>query len=69
MRAAIYVCLSRETGESTSPERQRAACEALCQARGWDVVAVEEDSDISGYSRGLAAQASSGSFPVSPSST
>ncbi|MEU1298872.1 recombinase family protein [Streptomyces shenzhenensis] len=34
MRAAIYVCLSRETGESTSPERQRAACEALCQARG-----------------------------------
>ncbi|WP_409471274.1 recombinase family protein [Streptomyces sp. HC307] len=53
MRAAIYVRLSRETEESTSPERQRAACEALCTARGWQVIAVEEDIDVSGYSRGL----------------
>ncbi|MGP3969429.1 recombinase family protein [Streptomyces sp. 6N223] len=53
MRAAIYVRLSRETEESTSPERQRAACEALCEARGWTVVAVEEDIDVSGFSRGL----------------
>ncbi|PHQ48869.1 hypothetical protein BLA24_27805 [Streptomyces cinnamoneus] len=53
MRAAVYVRLSRETEESTSPERQRAACEALCQARGWQVIAVEEDIDVSGYSRGL----------------
>ncbi|MEW1546031.1 recombinase family protein [Streptomyces tsukubensis] len=53
MRAAIYVRLSRETEESTSPERQRAACEALCQARGWNVATVEEDIDVSGYSRGL----------------
>ncbi|MDI3408424.1 recombinase family protein [Streptomyces cavernicola] len=53
LRAAIYVRLSRETEESTSPERQRAACEALCKARGWKVVAAEEDIDISGYSRGL----------------
>ncbi|MER6097761.1 recombinase family protein [Streptomyces sp. NPDC001728] len=53
MRAAIYVRLSRETEESTSPERQRAACEALCQARGWKVISVEEDIDVSGYSRGL----------------
>src|SRR5919197_5315328 len=53
LRAAIYVRLSRETEESTSPERQRAACEALCKARGWKVIAVEEDIDVSGYSRGL----------------
>ncbi|MFF7789725.1 recombinase family protein [Streptomyces sp. NPDC007991] len=53
MRAAIYVGLSRETQESTSPERQRAACEALCEARGWKVMAAAEDIDVSGYSRGL----------------
>ncbi|MDX2295740.1 MULTISPECIES: recombinase family protein [Streptomyces] len=53
MRAALYVRLSRETENSTSPERQRAACEALCAARGWQVVVVEEDIDVSGYSRGL----------------
>lgn len=53
MRAALYVRLSRETEESTSPERQRAACEALCEARGWKTVAIEEDIDVSGYSRGL----------------
>lgn len=53
MRAAIYVRLSRETEESTSPERQRVACEALCAARGWQVIAVEEDIDVSGYLRGL----------------
>ncbi|QHC25962.1 recombinase family protein [Streptomyces sp. GS7] len=53
MRAALYVRLSRETEESTSPERQRAACEALCEARGWKIVAIEEDIDVSGYSRGL----------------
>jgi site-specific DNA recombinase len=53
MRAAIYVRLSRDTDESTSPERQRAACESLCEARGWTVVAVAEDIDVSGFSRGL----------------
>ncbi|MFJ4676615.1 recombinase family protein [Kitasatospora sp. NPDC088783] len=53
MRAALYVRLSRETEETTSPERQRAACEALCEARGWTVVMVEDDIDVSGFSRGL----------------
>lgn len=53
MRAAIYVRLSRETDETTSPERQRAACEALCEARGWNVIVAEEDIDVSGFSRGL----------------
>jgi site-specific DNA recombinase len=52
-RAAIYVRLSRKTDETTSPERQRAACEALCEARGWEVVAAEEDIDVSGFSCGL----------------
>ncbi|MFF6789068.1 recombinase family protein [Streptomyces filamentosus] len=49
MRAALYVRLSRETENSTSPERQCAACEALCAARGWQVMAVEEDIDVSGW--------------------
>ncbi|WP_158575953.1 recombinase family protein [Streptomyces corynorhini] len=31
----------------------RAACEALCAARGWEVVVAEEDIDVSGFSRGL----------------
>lgn len=53
MRAAVYVRLSRDTEESTSPERQRAACEALCEARGWTVSSVEEDIDVSGFSKGL----------------
>ncbi|MFJ2114401.1 recombinase family protein [Streptomyces sp. NPDC087850] len=53
MRAVLYVRLSRDTEESTSPERQRAACEALCEARGWSVAAIEEDIDVSGFSRGL----------------
>lgn len=52
-RAAIYVRLSRETEETTSPERQRAACEQIGKARGWDVVFVEEDIDVSGFSKGL----------------
>ncbi|MFJ7768918.1 recombinase family protein [Streptomyces sp. NPDC097107] len=35
------------------PERRRAACAALCEARGREVVAAEEDIDVSGFSRGL----------------
>ncbi|MCA1007022.1 recombinase family protein [Rhodococcus hoagii] len=46
-RALIVVRLSRMTDESTSPERQRAACEQLCAARGWEVVGVAEDLDVS----------------------
>ncbi|MER5715142.1 recombinase family protein [Streptomyces sp. NPDC002132] len=60
MRAAIYVRLSRETDETTSPERQRAACEALCEARGWEVVAAEEDIDVSGFLTGAVAAAEVG---------
>ncbi|GAA0946413.1 recombinase family protein [Nonomuraea longicatena] len=53
LRAAIYVRLSRETDESTSPERQLADCRAYCKRNGWEVVMVEEDIDVSGFSGGL----------------
>ncbi|TWS23480.1 recombinase family protein [Tsukamurella sputi] len=41
------VRLSRVTDATTSPERQLAACQELCQARGYDVVGVAEDVDVS----------------------
>ena len=51
VRTAVgYVRISKETEASTSPERQRADIERLCASRGWDLVAVEEDLDISGTS-------------------
>ncbi|MET8339293.1 recombinase family protein [Streptosporangium canum] len=54
LRAAIYVRLSRETDESTSPERQLAECREYCKRHGWEIVIVEEDIDVSGFSGGLA---------------
>lgn len=47
LRALVVVRLSRLTDESTSPERQREACEQLCESRGWTVVGVAEDLDVS----------------------
>ncbi len=47
LRALIVVRLSRLTDESTSPERQRLECERLCAERGWDVVGIAEDLDVS----------------------
>ena len=47
LRALIVVRLSRLTDESTSPERQREACEQLCESRGWTVVGIAEDLDVS----------------------
>ncbi|WP_336819489.1 recombinase family protein [Gordonia sp. MMO-8] len=47
MRALIVVRLSRVTDATTSPERQIAACQELCEARGYDVVGVAEDLDVS----------------------
>ncbi|MBI3217854.1 MAG: recombinase family protein [Mycobacterium sp.] len=46
-RAFSVVRLSRVTDATTSPERQIAACRELCSARGYDVVGVAEDLDIS----------------------
>lgn len=52
VRAAIYTRLSRNrTGDrSDSTTRQEAECRKLAEARGWQVVAVEVDDDLSAYS-------------------
>jgi site-specific DNA recombinase len=46
-KALVVVRLSRMTDESTSPERQRRKCEELCSSRGYDVIGVAEDLDVS----------------------
>lgn len=48
MRALIVVRLSRVTDATTSPERQREICEELCRQRGYDVVGIAQDLDVSG---------------------
>lgn len=48
MRAVIVVRLSRVTDATTSPERQESDCRALAASRGWDVVDVVQDLDVSG---------------------
>lgn len=47
-RALIVVRLSRVTDATTSPERQLAECRGVCDLRGYDVVGVAEDLDVSG---------------------
>jgi site-specific DNA recombinase len=47
VRALICVRLSRSTDATTSPERQLAKCKALCEQRGYKVVGVAEDIDVS----------------------
>ncbi len=47
LRALIVVRLSRLTDATTSPERQEAACRELCATRGYDIVGVAEDLDVS----------------------
>jgi site-specific DNA recombinase len=50
-RAVIYCRQSKDTeGNGLAVARQREACEAIARARGWDVVAVFTDNDMSGYS-------------------
>lgn len=46
-RALIVIRLSRVTDATTSPERQLEACRELCDQRGYDVVGVAEDLDVS----------------------
>jgi len=48
MRALIVVRLSRVTEATTSPERQRQECESLCEQRGFEIVGLAEDLDVSG---------------------
>ncbi len=47
LRALIVVRLSRVTDATTSPERQVSACRELCATRGYEVVGVAEDLDVS----------------------
>lgn len=52
MRAAIYARLSHDPdGTSTAVARQRADCEGLIGARGWELAEVFEDNDISAYNK------------------
>jgi site-specific DNA recombinase len=47
MRALIVVRLSRVTDATTSPERQLQTCQELCAQRGYEVVGIAEDLDVS----------------------
>lgn len=49
MKAAICVRLSKDTDTSTSIERQREACQDVCEARGLAVADVYEDAGVSGF--------------------
>lgn len=50
-RAVIYTRISRDdTGEGVANQRQEEDCRKLAELRGWDVVGVEADISISGYS-------------------
>jgi len=49
---AIYTRVSREdTEQPSSTRRQESACREFAQARGWDIVDVYEDIDVSAYDR------------------
>ena len=51
VRAGIYTRISYDpAGQRAGVERKRLDCEALCLARGWEVVAYLEDNDRSAYS-------------------
>jgi site-specific DNA recombinase len=55
LRVIGYVRLSdyRTDDASTSPQRQREQIAATCLARGWTLVEIVEDLDVSGSDRGL----------------
>jgi DNA invertase Pin-like site-specific DNA recombinase len=48
-RVAGYVRLSKETEDTTSPERQRQAIRRLCRDRGWTLSELFEDIDVSAF--------------------
>ena len=48
-RVAGYVRLSKETEDTTSPERQRQAIRRLCRDRDWTLAETFEDIDVSAY--------------------
>jgi site-specific DNA recombinase len=49
MDAFGYVRLSKWDEKTTSPQRQRKAIAALCKQRGWSLLEVFEDIDVSAY--------------------
>ncbi|WHM36946.1 recombinase family protein [Streptomyces sp. BPTC-684] len=50
-RAGIYVRISQDRGGAgLGVARQEEDCRALCARKGWDVVAVYPDNDVSAYS-------------------
>ncbi|HEY2330536.1 MAG TPA: recombinase family protein, partial [Acidimicrobiales bacterium] len=51
MRAILYTRLSIDRdGTAEGPDRQRADCRRLAEAKGWEVVAEYEDRDMSAFS-------------------
>lgn len=51
IRAAIYLRLSRDAEDSTSIASQEQDCRDFCRLRGWEVVQVASDVDVSGSIR------------------
>ncbi len=50
MRAGIYVRISDDrSGQRAGVQRQEADCRQLAELRGWEVVGVYEDNDLSAY--------------------
>lgn len=47
LRAAIYARQSKELSEGI--ERQVNLCKKLCRSKGWEIVKVYEDNDVSAY--------------------
>jgi site-specific DNA recombinase len=47
MRAAIYIRLSQETEHTTSPAKQEEICRRYAEDRGWHVVGIYPDIDVS----------------------
>ena len=49
--AAVYCRISQDReGAGLGVTRQEADCRALCERRGWTVVEVYTDNDVSAYS-------------------
>jgi DNA invertase Pin-like site-specific DNA recombinase len=49
VKVAGYVRISKDTPDTTSPERQRERIEALCRDRGWNLVDTYQDIDQSAF--------------------
>lgn len=53
-RYALYTRISKDpTGQSTAPARQEKECRALAKERGFQIVEVFTDTDLSAYRKGV----------------